>query len=254
MAGYGFQPDPYSGNSSRSVRQRLGLGPVAGTEGFTVIPKSSQQTVDVNRPTTTTQTQEQSSTQTGKTSGTSESTQTIEFTGERPSDLVKPEWDEGDIKKRAAQIAAPRIRQLRQAVQQALVKHYENPNVRKMMVRSALQGYGIGLGNVVSRAQSAAQAEYAKKYSFDMQVAMANFNAAWNEYMGARKTTTKGATTGETEGVTTGVATGTTGYEYQGGGDVGEVPYSGPAVYNPNLIVGGGGGRRDVWRGNLLYS
>ena len=234
MAGYGFDPDPYIDDSSQNKKK-----PVAGTTGFNVIPSSSQRTVDVNRPTSTsqssTQTGTQTGAQTGKTSGTSESTQTIEFTGERPTDLVKPEWNEGEIKKRAQQIAAPQIRQLRQAVQQALVKHYENPNVRKMMVRSALQGYGIGLGGVVAQSQSAASSEYAKKYSFDMQVAMANFNAAWNEYLGARKTSTVGATTGTTEGTTTGTTTGTnvgaTDYTYQGGSEPESDIYSGPAVF-----------------------
>lgn len=208
---YGFEAEPYEDESSnRNVRRKLGLGPIAGTTGPTYTPISSSAAALQSRPTKTTQEQK----------GTSESVSEISFTGERPADFQKPEWDVGEIKKRTAEISGPKVRQLRQALNQALVKHYENPNVRKMMVRSALQGYGIGLGNVTAAAATAARSEYAQKYSFDMSAAMANFNAAWREYMGARKTTTAGTTTG----------TGVTDYTYFGSP---EEEYTGPAVLKP---------------------
>lgn len=171
--------DPYYGDDDtrpKSMRERMLAGEEkGGIGGIRYLPTSARST----------QPREVTQTQTGVTT----------YTGERPAEFVKPEYDEGEIKRIGREIAAPQIRQLRQALQQALVKHYENPNVRRMMVRSALQGYGIGLGGIKAKSRQAARAEYAQKYSFDMQAAMANFQAAWNEYLGT-KTTTQVGTTG----------------------------------------------------------
>lgn len=232
MAGYGFDEQSGMTDMEAAAERRRNFVPTAGLGGVTYLPTSSRRTIDVNRPESTTQSQSTSGTSKQDTSQVT----TTEFTGERPGKFEQPEWSEGDIKKRSAEIAAPQIRQLRQGLQQALVKHYENPNVRKMMVRSALQGYGIGLGSITAKARSAAASEYAQKYSFDMQAAMADFNAAWNEYMGAKKVTS----TGTSEGTTTGEVTGTTGYDYTDYGD--NDIYTGPAFLNPSLSS-----RRNVW-------
>jgi hypothetical protein len=154
---------------------------------------------------------------TGQTETTTQTQQTV-FTGERP-EYEKPEWDEGEIRKLSRKIQAPGIRQLRQQVQQVFAKHYENPNVRSMMLRNALQGYGIGLEGVISGSETQARGEYAQRYSFDVQEAMAKYQAAWNEYMASGKTTT--------------TRTGTTQQTFGGGAG----GYSGP--YDPGQLTWG---------------
>lgn len=163
---------------------------------------------------------------TGQTqTGTTTQTSTTEFVGERP-EYEKPTWDESEIRKLSRKIAAPNIRQLRQQVQQVVAKHYENPNVRSMMLRSALQGYGIGLGGVLSSAGTQARSEYTQRYSFDVREAMAKYQSAWNEYMASAEKTTTSTTTGTTQNIyDTGAPSNYMGYNWQ--------DWTGPAVLNP---------------------
>lgn len=127
-------------------------------------------------------------------------------------DFVAPEWDEKEIKKKTQRNAAPQIRQLRQTVQQAMGRNYENPNVRRMTLRDALAGYGMGLEGVMRGAGQQAQQEYAQEYSKDWQSANINhqtdtqnlmnkYNAAWQEWLGSGETvTTQTRETGEATG------------------------------------------------------
>jgi len=105
-----------------------------------------------------------------------------------------PEWDEGEITKLTQKYAAPGVRSLRAQVQQAQAAPYENPNVKRMALRDALQGYGIGLEGVMAGAARSAAGEYGQKYATQAQEAQVrhedvvkqmttNFEAAMQEYM-----------------------------------------------------------------------
>lgn len=160
--------------------------------------------------------------------GTTTQETTTEFTGKRP-EYEKPVWDEGEIRKISRKVQAPNIRQLRQQVQRVVAQQYENPNVRRMMLQNALQGYGIGLGKILAEGETQARSEYARKYSFDVQEAMAKYQAAWGEYMASatrRTTSTTKGTTQQTFGATTPKTW---------------RDWGGPAVLNPYL--GGSGSR-----------
>jgi hypothetical protein len=125
---------------------------------------------------------------------------------------VAPEWDEKEIKKKTQRNAAPQVRQLRQTVQQAMGRNYENPNVRRMTLRDALAGYGMGLEGVMRGAGQQAQQEYAQEYSKDWQEANINhqtdtqnlmnkYNAAWQEWLGSgEQVTTQTRNAGEIPG------------------------------------------------------
>lgn len=56
------------------------------------------------------------------------------------------------IKSLTQQFAAPGVRRLRQALQTATGGYYENPNVKAMTLRQALEGYGSGLESVMAGA------------------------------------------------------------------------------------------------------
>jgi len=135
-----------------------------------------------------------------KTGGYSVSTtETIAPSGPSPTygeipDFLTPEWNEREINRMAQQKAAPGVRKLRTAIQQAQSRTYENPNVGRMTLRDALAGYGLGLEGVMAGAQSSALGEYgrkyqtqyegaAAKYSADRQAQAAVFNAAWQNYL-----------------------------------------------------------------------
>jgi hypothetical protein len=80
-----------------------------------------------------------------------------------------PEWNAREISRMAQAKAAPQVRRLRASVQQAMSRPYENPNVRAMTLREALSGYGQGLESAMAGAESAAQAEYGRRYQTEQQ-------------------------------------------------------------------------------------
>jgi hypothetical protein len=89
-----------------------------------------------------------------------------------------PEWDEGAIKSLTRKKAAPQYTKLREAVQAATsASRFENPNVQKMTLRSALAGYGEGIGDIAAGAESAAQSEYARQYATEQQESLVNYQA-----------------------------------------------------------------------------
>jgi hypothetical protein len=88
-----------------------------------------------------------------------------------------PEYNEKEVNALTQKKASPTIRRLRQAYQQAAGRNYENPNVKSMTLRSALQGYGIGSAQALESAGAAATNEYNQKYSRSYNEAMTNFNA-----------------------------------------------------------------------------
>ena len=83
--------------------------------------------------------------------------------GEIP-EFEAPEWDEGEISRIRQVRAAPGVRRLRGAVQQAMGGVYESPQIKRMTLRQALAGYGMGLESVMSGAGREARGEYGEEY------------------------------------------------------------------------------------------
>jgi len=86
-----------------------------------------------------------------------------------------PKWDEGELKKRTQKAAAPGLRSLEMKVQQAMARYYENPNVRRMVLRDTLAGYGIGISNIRAQAERTARADYSADYSRMYSEAMGTY-------------------------------------------------------------------------------
>ncbi len=95
-------------------------------------------------------------------------------------ELNLPEYDEGKVSALTQKKAAPSIRRLRETTQQATAATYDNPNVKRMTVRDALQGYGTGLEGVIAGAGKAASAEYGQQYAASVSAEMAKYQGALN--------------------------------------------------------------------------
>ena len=146
--------------------------------------------------------------QTGST-GVSTTTKTPTGVAPQLADLGTfdaPEWDEREVSRMTQSKAAPGVRKLRSAVQRAMSTPYENPNVRAMTLREALGGFGLGLQGVMTGAESAAQAEYGRKYQnqyqakamqyqTDVQAKMTQFQADFQNYLSQYTTETTQTTT-----------------------------------------------------------
>lgn len=87
-----------------------------------------------------------------------------------------PVWDEKAIRAKARKITAPLTTELGSKVQQVMSRYYENPNVRRTVLRDTLAGYGIGLGRALAQGEAAARSEYGQEYSREYNEAMANYN------------------------------------------------------------------------------
>jgi len=112
-----------------------------------------------------------------------------------------PEWDEKEIGRLAQKKAAPRLRSLRRQMEREAGRQYENPNVKRMTLRQAMEGYGLGIGSVVSEAEAAGRAEYGQKYSREFagaqttyaaqtQALMQSYQNAFTAYMQSMQQTT----------------------------------------------------------------
>ena len=131
--------------------------------------------------------------------------------GEMPT-FKAPEMDKRALKAATQKLAAPGVRTLRETVQQAMGRHHENPNVRKMTLREALQGYGTGLEKVMSGAGKEARSNQMAELDLQREAEMANFKSqtnaamqtyqnAWADYLKGEETiTTSGPATGEDGG------------------------------------------------------
>ena len=104
------------------------------------------------------------------------------YQGKAPT-FAAPEWDEKEIRKKSRKLAGPALAAMEQEVQRAVGQYYENPNVRRMVLRDTLQGYGIGMANVLLAAERGATAEYGAEYGRAYQTAMTNYQSAWQQYM-----------------------------------------------------------------------
>jgi len=109
------------------------------------------------------------------------------FKGERPT-LTLPKRDARRVASLTQAAAGPGIRKLRSALNRALVKSYENPNVARLVARSALEGYGTGLSDVLGGAARTAEAQNANEMNITTQEAMANYQAAMTEYTAGAET------------------------------------------------------------------
>ncbi len=105
-----------------------------------------------------------------------------------------PTWDEGEISSLQQQLAAPTLRKLRQQIREAQGKYYDNPNVKRMTLRDALAGYGLGVEEAMAGSRGQATSEYQQKYGREfaaeqtkyqgaMTGVMAQYQAAWSEYL-----------------------------------------------------------------------
>lgn len=129
---------------------------------------------------------------------------------ERPTmpTFEMPEWDESKIRRAAQRKAAPRLRSLRRQMEREAGRQYENPNVKRMTLRQAMEGYGLGLGTIMSQAEAAGRAEYGQEYGREFagaqmtyqaqtQAMMQGYQNAFNAYLASMQQTT---TTGPAEG------------------------------------------------------
>jgi hypothetical protein len=120
--------------------------------------------------------------------GTVQTTQTT-YEGERPTaDL--PEYDKTKIKEYRQKIAGPAMRRLRSEMRRALSASYENPNVRRHILRGALEGYGIGLGSITAESERAAGQRYSQEYGQEYQRALQTYQIAMQGYLATAKQTT----------------------------------------------------------------
>ena len=126
-------------------------------------------------------------------SGTSESSRTVTERSWTPSGpqptrpdmgtFQAPEYSDSEVASLRQRHAGPGIRKLRDQTLNALrgvgmtAQGFENPNVRRMTVRQALQGYGSGLGQILASAQSTAMNQYGQKYNKEYDAAYRNFEA-----------------------------------------------------------------------------
>jgi len=121
--------------------------------------------------------------------------------GEIP-EFETPEWNEEEITRLTQKRAAPGIRRLRSAIQQAMGGVYESPQIKRMTLREALAGYGMGLESVMGGAGREATSEYGQKYGrefeaqqiqwqADVQRLSQMYNAAMQSYMKGGEQVTK---------------------------------------------------------------
>lgn len=88
-----------------------------------------------------------------------------------------PTWDEDEIDALTQKRASMGVRALRNEMQRTGARSYGSPQVTKMTLRDALQGYGAGLDKVMSGASSAAQSEYGTKYGYSVDNAQSTYSA-----------------------------------------------------------------------------
>jgi hypothetical protein len=127
-----------------------------------------------------------------------------EYSGKAPT-FDAPVYDEKEVRKRARRLAAPALRQLEHKMISEMSRYYENPNVRRMVTRDALAGYGIGLGNIMAQSENTAQQQYGAEHARLYTEAMEGFKVAWQKYISTGtqvSTTDQKQTTGPTSSYT----------------------------------------------------
>lgn len=127
-----------------------------------------------------------------------------------------PEYDEAEIRKLTQKLAAPRLRSLRRQMERESARQYENPNVRRMTLRQAMEGYGLGIGRITAEAGAGARAEYGQRYAREFagaqmtytaktQALMQSYQNAFNAYLQSmQQTVTTGPSGTEPGTISTG--------------------------------------------------
>ena len=98
-------------------------------------------------------------------------------------ELAKP--DKRKIRALSQEIAAPSIRKLQEGLQAGMNTKSDNPNVRRMTLREALQGYGTGLETAMSGSGSQARSEHQQELNTQNAAAQANWQAKTQSLMTA---------------------------------------------------------------------
>ena len=90
-----------------------------------------------------------------------------------------PTWDQSQVDSLTQKRAATGLAGLRQKVQTALSKiKSSNPQVQGMTSRKLFQGYGSGLADVMSSANTDATGEYTKRFALDTDKAKSEFESS----------------------------------------------------------------------------
>lgn len=121
--------------------------------------------------------------------GYTQTTRTV-YEGDAPK-YAGPEYDEGKIKSIARKLAGPSIRRARLALSKALNQYYENPAMRGIVVRQALEGYGISVEQARASAYGQAQNIYGQQYQAQAQEAFRTYQSAMNAYRSTAKQITE---------------------------------------------------------------
>lgn len=120
-----------------------------------------------------------------------------------------PIYNEKDVAGIQQTLAAPQVRNLREALGAMNVQATDdNPNARRAMLRDALKGFGVGLDSVMGGAYGQALSAYGQKYNSQYSAALTsfqsaeqakqnNFNATLEAWM-KQGTTTSGTVSGQT--------------------------------------------------------
>ena len=117
--------------------------------------------------------------------------QTVFPQGAKAPTFAAPAYDEREVKKRASKLAAPGRAALEMKVNQAMSRYYENPNVRRMVLRDTLAGYGIGLANIQGQAEQTATQQYGAEHARLYGESVQAYNIAMQQFMSqARNVTT----------------------------------------------------------------
>jgi len=106
-----------------------------------------------------------------------------------------PKWDEEAIESLTQRKARPGLRELRSQIQRVSGQRYDNPQVGRMTLRDALQGYGSGIGSVLSGAGNVARGEYGQKYGIEADVAKTNYGGQMAQWQGETAARSQGAMT-----------------------------------------------------------
>lgn len=92
-----------------------------------------------------------------------------------------PEYDQNRVQSLTELAAGPSMRKLRNQMREVQGKYYENPNVKRMTLRDALAGYGLGLENAMAGARKQAVEEYQAEYAPKVSAAQMNYQAQLNQ-------------------------------------------------------------------------
>jgi hypothetical protein len=120
--------------------------------------------------------------------------------------LVMPKVNKRAIAALQQKHAASGVRKLRESLQLAMAQGSDNPNVRRMTIREALQGYGTGLESVMAGAYGTARSEHMAdiqqqgveaqgNWQAEINRQNAMYQAAINEYMNSATRITDSGTT-----------------------------------------------------------